>query len=221
MDFADLPTVYIEHDSETHCMTTAQTEDEFVLSLRHNFGKDCPPAGKTVIVVGENDGLAKGKENLRAPLSLLLAKQVNSSSVLKLEFADVAPPTELVAAKLQKGTSLSVGRQLQQSGSMQLQETDARYFKLKKGTVQSKKRDAEGNIITSLGPNSEKLLTNLEKVEVQRYVLYHWEGDEKTGIPFKQTDQKSIKVEESLLDMKTNAVLKDRPVAALRRYAQK
>jgi hypothetical protein len=59
-------------------------------------------------------------------------------------------------------------------------------------------------------------------MELQRYIMFYWEIDDESGVPFVQTEQSNgSQIELGYFVMKTNAVLKGQPYASLKRYAQK
>jgi hypothetical protein len=229
MDFADVPTIYIEHNDETHPFPTVQTDDDFIFSLRLQFGKDCPPDNKKVILIGEKDGPDQRKKEISIPLSTVLQNQMSyTKQALKLRFVDLPPVSSdrnIDRPNLTQQAGFQARKENSSAPSAEHHVTPAdviRAQKLKKGRMQGKKKDKNGDIITSVGQNNDLLLTRTEKTELQKYVLFHWKLDEKTGVPLLQTDQPDrAEVELSLFEAKKNPVLKNRPYAALRRYAQK
>ena len=224
MEFGNIPRVFIRHNDQTGAFPTIQNEAQFIFSLRLQFGPECPPPGKTVRLIGERD-TQHGKEVLEIPLSLLLEHRIHHSEPFTLKFVD--PPQEDVdsaqhpPANSQRPVPAPC-ETLPQDNRFSSAADDRRASKLKKGRVMSKKKDAQGNIITSMGQNNDGLLTKFERREVQKYVLFYWALDEKSGRPFSQSDQPDTsQVELSFAEMHRSPVLKDRPDCAVRRYAQK
>jgi hypothetical protein len=90
MDFARLPTVYIEHGGQTFPFLTVQSEQDFIFSLWLHFGKEYPPHDKRVILIGERDGPKEGqKEEIKAGLSTILQLKLDHKEPLRLNFADL------------------------------------------------------------------------------------------------------------------------------------
>lgn len=217
MDFDDLPSIFIKHDGKTCQFHTSVGHTSFILALRHQFGTDVVPDGKEVFLATETvgpDGETLAPRSF--PLEDFLANKAKSQRVFSLEFSDatavVKPPPEM--AQYNPGYVL----QAQQKG----QEDAQRASQIRKGRVLTQKTDADGKSVTKLGKNNEMLLTHTERVELEKYVLYYWKLDPKTGVPYnqkKQPDQADVSL--SLFEAKKNPILKSRPIRALRRAAQR
>ncbi|GAQ92756.1 hypothetical protein KFL_011230020 [Klebsormidium nitens] len=237
MDFSSAPTIYIEHDGHTFPFFTCQSEEKFIFSLRVHFGAECPPTSKTVFLIGERDG-PRGKELLKAPLSMYLENKISHTEPLKLEFVDdPQPPAAEAQAFMQAGQSAgatgatsTAARRLAgpyvddaRGGQSSLPSAqDKRAAKLRKGRIINKECDEDGVPLTTAGQNSEILLTSLERAEVRKFVLQHWELDEISGIPYDLTEQEESEcVELSFLEMQKSPILRGRPYGALRHYARR
>lgn len=73
----------------------------------------------------------------------------------------------------------------------------------------TKKTAADGKSLSTFGKNNDMLLTHTEHVELEKYILYYWKLDPKTGVPYnqkKQPDQADVRL--SVLEAKKNPILK-------------
>lgn len=214
MDFDEFPSIFIRHNSITHEFFTSHNDiGEFVKSLRHKFGAEAIPDGKEIFLVTESSPGPDGQQRppRSAPLTLFLEHKAKSERIFTLEFSNAQAPVQL---------SHPMGHQV--PGTTVMQVDTARAAKVKKGRKQTEKRSEHGEALSTLGQNVEDCLTHNERVEMEKYILYHWSLDQDTGVPLLQREQPdSSKVDLSIYEMAKNPVLRGRPERVLKRQAEK